>query len=197
MRNIHLFLCLFCIVCAQKINAQAYQDDYNPWVLGFGFNTIYDSGDGIRGVLEIKDNYNYSNPFRIAVEKRFAKDYGLEISGNFNQYVEGKNRNGAIVVDPVNFFGLDGMFKYYFTNIYLDVHRAIYEGYISTGFGMNFFNGNNANTVNLGLGVNYYISENLRLNGEVLSKISIDNAAVGTNILQINLGLTLRLYKSN
>ncbi len=193
MKVVSICLCLFFMFTTIDVNSQAYLDDDNPWILGFGLNVIYDSGEGINGVFDVKDNYNYSNPFRIVIEKRFKNDYGFEVAGSFNRFLEGKNVNGSIAREDTNFFGIEGMFKYYLTNLYLNKYRAMYEGYMSSGVGVGFYNGEMATTANVGIGVNYYITESLRLNGQVTGNFSVDNSKVGSNYIQYNLGFIIRL----
>ncbi|GGX04122.1 hypothetical protein [Aquimarina muelleri] len=176
---------------------QIYSKQENPWVLGIGVNIIYDSGSLFDGIFNIEDNYNYSTPIHLSIEKRFKDDYGFEISSSFNKFLVGKRINNKILDKNINIFIIDGAFKYYITNKYLNKYRAIYEGYLSIGGGSSFYDRSSAITTNLGIGINYYISESIRLNTQATGKISIDNSLQGSNYIQYNIGLIIRLQESN
>jgi hypothetical protein len=192
------FCCLFIILKTSSfINAQTNSIHENPWVLGLGINVVYNPGTLFNGMLDIKNNYNYSYPIRISLEKRFMKNYGFEVAGNFNTFLKGKTIDGIKIEDDVSFFSIDGTFKYYITNIYQNVYRAIYEGYIATGVGNNFYDKSYGGmTANLGGGINLYISENFRFNGQAMAKISIDNNPKRTNYIHYNIGFIIRLQDS-
>lgn len=193
MKFSYFFFCLFLFFSIGTMHSQAYRTQENPWILGLGINVVYDSGDIFGGLFDIKDNYNYSNPIRLSIEKRFADDFGFEVSGNFNRFLEGKTVNGNTLEDDINFFALDGMFKYYLTNTYLNKYRAIYEGYLAIGGGSSFYDGTGAATANLAVGINFFISESVRFNAQATGKISIDNSIKGTNYIHYNFGIIIRL----
>ncbi len=175
------------------VRGQTYSTQENPWILGIGINVVYDSGNIFGGLFQLQDNYNYSHPIRGAVEKRFANDYGFEMSANFNRFLEGKTVNNVVLEEDIEFLALDGMFKYYLTNTYLNIYRAIYEGYLAIGGGSSFYDGTGAATANLGIGINLFISESVRFNMQATGKISVDNSSRGTNYIHYNFGLIIRL----
>lgn len=176
----------------QLVNGQSPAKE-NPWILGFGFNTINDSGGWVSGLFNISDNYNYSNPYRISVEKRFARNYGIEVSTNFNRFLEGKTINRVTLEEDINIIAVDGMLKYYITNLFLDQNRSFYEGYIALGAGKTFYNGVGDIMTDVGFGANYYITEMFRLNAQATAKFSMENKQVGSNYIQLNLGFIIRL----
>lgn len=196
MKFIHQF-CILSLLTVYSVKGQNYLNQENPWVLGIGVNIIYDSGSLFDGVFNLKENYNYNTPIRLSLEKRFKDDYGFEISGSFNKFLEGKRVNNKILDKSVNIFILDGAFKYYITNKYLNKYRALYEGYFSFGGGSSFYDKTPATTANLGIGINYYISESIRFNAQATGKISIDNSLKGSNYIQYNIGLIIRLEESD
>ncbi len=196
MKFIKFFYCLFVLLISKSAIAQTYQNQDNPWIIGFGINVVYDSGDIIGGLFDIKDNYNYNSPFRFSIEKRFEDDFGFEVSANFNKFLEGKTINSVELEEDIDFLAIDGMFKYYITNTYLNKYRAIYEGYLTIGGGSSFYDGSGAATANLGAGINFFISESVRLNAQALGKISVDNSPQGSNYIHYNLGLIIRLQDS-
>ena len=195
MKNIGVFLCAMFLLITKNASSQTCCENNNPWIIGFGINVIYDSGEKVSGFLDFNENYHFSNPFRLSIEKRFKDDFGFEISGTSNRYLEGKSINGLTVQEDISFLGLEGVFKYYITNRYLNIYRAIYEGYIGSGLGISFFDNTGATYANLNFGVNYYLSESIYLNGQVNGNFSISNNdnVVGSNYIQYNLGLIIKL----
>lgn len=196
MKFIYQFYILSLLtICSAK--GQYYSNQENPWVLGVGVNIINDSGSLFNGIFNLKENYNYNAPIRLSIEKRFKDDYGFEISGSFNKFLEGKKINNKIIDKSISIFILDGAFKYYITNKYINKYRALYEGYLSFGGGSSFYDESPAITTNLGIGINYYISESIRFNAQATGKISMDNSLQGSNYIQYNIGLIIRLQDSD
>ncbi len=186
-----LLLSLFSVFC---MHSQEKQFDFNPnpWIVGIGVNVVYDSGEFLQGMFTIK-NYNFSYPLRLSVEKRFKEDFGFEVSTSFNKFLEGNTFDNEILEENIDFFALDGILKYYITNNHVDKHRSIFEGYIVAGLGGSFYNGSGASNINLGTGVNFYLSEKIRLNLQALGKLSVDDNPESTNYLHYNVGLIYRI----
>lgn len=193
-KNFCRLLLIFSIwLGTEQIAAQAIEPDRNPWVMGFGFNIIYDSGEGLEGIFDFKNNYNYDIPLRFSIEKRFLNNYGIELSANFNRLLKDKRINNTRLSDDINVFAIDAMYKYYFTNLFLDTYRSSFEGFLSSGASANFYNGKGGMTANLGLGLNYFITERFWLTGQGITKFAVVNADLGSNYLQFNLGFIIRL----
>ncbi|GAA3520337.1 hypothetical protein GCM10022393_38210 [Aquimarina addita] len=199
MRITRYIIYVLMIFTCQLVKSQSFSDPDNPWILGFGLNAINDSGGGVKGLFNVSDNYNYSNPYRISVEKRFADHFGLEVATNLNRFLEGKTVNGRSLENDIDFIALDGSVKFYFTNFFVDVNRSFIEGYMAMGAGKSFYDGTGAVLANVGFGVNYYVTEIFRLNTQVTSKFStgaITNE-LGSNYIQINIGFIIRIYKKS
>ncbi|WP_152537434.1 outer membrane beta-barrel protein [Aquimarina pacifica] len=193
MKYNYPYFLFFSLLVVFSVNSQRKQHNPNPWIVGLGVNVVYDSGELLKGMFNLKENYTFSNPLRMSLEKRFEDDFGFEVSTSFNKFSAGKTFDNNVLTEDINFFALDGLLKYYITNNHVDKHRSIFEGYLAMGFGSSFYDRSSATNVNLGAGINFYISESLRLNGQVLGKLSVDDNPTSTNYLHYNFGLIYRI----
>lgn len=191
------FIVSFLVLVTKPISAQTYTDNKNPWIIGFGLNVIYDSGEGLNGLFEFKRNYNYHNPYRFSLEKRFARHYGIEVSANFNRLLKDKVINGLVLDEDIRFVAFDGMAKYYFTNMFLDENRSLFEGYVAGGMSANYYEDNGVLTINAATGLNFFISEEFRITGQVVAKFTGSGTPFSSNYLQFNLGCIIRLSNSS
>ncbi len=197
MKPLNFYSILFLMLIVHVVKAQdCCNFQRNPWLFGLGINVVNDSGSLLNGIFDIKNNYNYSSPLRISIEKRFKEDYGFEVSANFNTFLKGKTINSEELEEDISFFSLDGMFKYYITNMYQNKDRSWYEGYVMMGGGSSFYDGASAMTANLGGGLNFYISESTSFNMHATAKISVDNSVKGSNYIHYGIGFIIKLEDS-
>ncbi|MFL1895638.1 hypothetical protein ACJRPK_08035 [Aquimarina sp. 2-A2] len=188
-----VYLLLITICLHSSLYAQYHKRD-NPWVLGAGINIIDDSGTGLSGKFNFSENYNYSAPLSVSIEKRYHDDYGISLMLSHNSFLAGKRINAQILDEERTFYAVDANFKYYITNNWLYTYRAMYEGYLTTGAGISVFDGERATIVNAGVGVNIYLSERIRLNLQGLAKFYPGSQnLLASNYLQYNIGLIFRL----
>ncbi len=153
----------------------------NPLVLGLGVNVVDNSGSRFDELLDIENNWNISRLLKITMEKRFAYDFGAELSLSINRFVRGKVINSVIVEQKVNYFAVDIMAKNYMSNYWHDPRHAWYNMYAIGGWGGNFFDATINNTINVGFGMNFKLKKNqfLWINFQTLGKFSIDNNTPG------------------
>jgi len=185
------FILLFCLIipCAiQTLWSQAYSNNRDLWVVGFDISTIYDTGGRSDGLL------NLEVPFRVAVEKQFRRHFGVEISASHNRFSEGKEINGSLLSSDTHVIALDGMLKGYFSDIFWDLYRTKFRTYITAGVGIGLFNDNNGETLNMGLGGNYYFNDYLFVSARMINKIAITNNLLG-NYGQFTIGIGFKPYK--
>ncbi|WP_378188269.1 hypothetical protein ACE939_07370 [Aquimarina sp. W85] len=184
---------LLIVLCTQSSLYSQYRKRNNPWILGVGINLIDDSGTGLSGKFKISENYNYSAPISMSLEKRYHNDYGISVMLSHNRFLEGKRVNMQLLEDPISFYAIDTNFKYYITNNWLYTERAMYEGYLTTGAGVSIYNQERATLINAGLGVNIYLSERIRLNLQGLAKLYPGSKnRLASNYYQYNIGLIFR-----
>ncbi len=167
----------------------------NPWIFGVGINLINDSVETIEDLFDLKDNYHYQTPISLSLEKRFKNDFGLEGRINFNKQIQGKKVNGLTLQEDVTVIAFDGHLKYYITNLWLNARRAIYEGYLSAGPGVTFFDSSDKITANFAVGINWFLSEQTRFNTQAVLKEGVSGNPANSYI-QFNFGIIFRLNKS-
>lgn len=185
---------LLIIICIHGISYSQYHKRDNPWVLGAGINIIDDSGTGLSGKFNFTENYNYSAPISVSLEKRYHDDYGIALMFSHNRFLEGKRVNALILDEEISFYAIDANFKYYISNNWQYAYRAMYEGYLTTGGGISVYEGERATIVNAGLGINIYLSERIRLNLQGLAKFYPGSQnLLASNYFQYNIGLIFRL----
>lgn len=169
---------------------QTFSQDENPWVVGVGFNIVDNSGTRFKQLLNVTDNWNFSRLLKLTAEKRFAYDYGAEVSLTLNKFDTNKTINSEINITEVNYVSIDIMFKNYISNYFINPQRSTYTGYIVGGLGNNFFDGVLNKTINVGLGFNIRLKYDLRINLQTLGKFSIDNNSRGnSNHLQHSISI--------
>ncbi|MAQ75788.1 MAG: hypothetical protein CL613_05590 [Aquimarina sp.] len=194
MRNISL--CLLITLLTQNLSAQ--KKDANPWVLGIGVNIINDSGEILSGLFNLSENYHYKNPISASIEKRFALNHGFEVLFSNNTFLTGKRVNGQILTEDRSFMAFDGHYKNYISNLWQNTYRAIYEGYFLIGSGMTIIEDKNSITGNLGLGINWFLTEQMRLSTQAIGKVGLQaNQGSASNYIQFNIGLIFRLQDSD
>jgi hypothetical protein len=183
-----LYLVLFIIT------SFSYAQENNPWVLSLGVNVVDNSGSRFDELLDVKNNWNISRLVKMAVEKRFEYDYGVELSMSVNKFTKGKKINSIYSSEIINYFAIDIMAKHYITNHWKDPRHSTNSGYLIGGWGGNFFDKVINNTLNIGLGLNIKLGMYMWINFQTLGKFSIDNNTPGNaNHLQHSVSAVLWL----
>lgn len=166
----------------------------NPWIIGVYLNAINDSGEGLTEVFNT-NSYNFSSPVKLSIEKRFKDNFGIEFSTSFNKFLPSKNNNLAILEnETIDFFSLDFTIRYYLTNHFFNPNRSIMESFTFLGLGDTSYNYTiSGYTLNLGGGINIFITEKLRAAIIATGKLSVSKLESLTNYLQLDFGLIYRI----
>lgn len=139
-------------------------------------------------------------PSKIAIERHIIDNLGFEASFSMNKIEKDKNVNGLITNDELNFFSIDGMFKYSLGGLF---NIPIVDPYLGVGMGYMELDSNSKTTFNYGGGLNLWLADTglfkdyvytrdrivnrLGLNLEIVGKKNLDTGP-GSN-LQLSAGV--------
>ncbi len=140
-------------------NIQA-QDENNPWQVQFGVNAI--------DVYPTEDVSSFGNEFfnandhwnilpsisYIGVSKSVGSGFSIGARGSLNKI----SKLGDVCVDDLSHYAVDGTIKY---NI---LKNKVIDPFVEIGGGYTWVDEIGAGTVNGGIGLNFWFTENLGLN---------------------------------
>ena len=184
-------ICLLAVllISAQSTFSQVSGNRKRPWSVGLSLNIIDDSGKALSNPFNFDDNYHFSRPFRLFIEKRYENEWGIELSATTNRFEVGKRIGNRVLEEPINYFAIDLAAKYYVSNKIISKYRSYFEIYLFAGFGRNFYGSEGVTTFNGGPGLTIYIFKNLRLFAQPTAKIPIRGSNERTKFLQYDFGL--------
>jgi OOP family OmpA-OmpF porin len=149
-------------------NIQA-QDEDNPWQVSFGVNAIdaYPTGDsdalqnfgfetGSFGseYFNLNDHWNILPSISyVAISRSVGDNFSLGIRGSLNRI----SKLGDVDVNDLSHYAIDGTLKYQL------LHNTVIDPFIEVGGGYTWVDEIGAGTVNGGIGVNIWFSENIGL----------------------------------
>lgn len=142
-------------------NVQA-QDQNNPWSVGFGVNAVdvYPTNEPMLGkwfdeYFNAKDHWNILPSIStLSVSKYVGDGFSVGVRGSLNKI---ENWGDASVAD-LSYYGVDGTVKYNF------LKNTKLDPYLEIGGGYSWIDNIGAGTVNGGVGLNYWFTENLGVN---------------------------------
>jgi outer membrane protein OmpA-like peptidoglycan-associated protein len=139
-------------------NIQA-QDENNPWQVQFGVNAIdvYPTGDVSsfgNQLFNANDHWNILPSISyIGVSKSVGNGFSAGVRGSLNRI----SKLGDVQVDDLSHYALDGTIKY---NL---IKEAKFQPFIEVGGGYTWVDEIGAGTVNGGLGLNLWFTDNIGL----------------------------------
>jgi outer membrane protein OmpA-like peptidoglycan-associated protein len=182
----HLNKLFIAIVMLAGISSQA-QDSNNPWAISFGANAV-DTRVSAASKLEdqfseffnAKDHWNVvPSVSYIGVSKYVGNNFSFGVTGSFNKlkkFVLPRVGEGDYtVVNPgdINYYAVDGVINYSMMNLIksksIDPSLHVGGGYTWLG------DESNAGTVNAGVGLAYWFSENVGLSYRATYKHSFED----------------------
>jgi OOP family OmpA-OmpF porin len=210
----HLNKLLVAVTMVMGLSSQA-QDSDNKWAIGFGVNAIdYRSSAGgdfmshFDQPFMVSDNWNILPSVSYINASRYVgSGFIVGITGSINQVdkfvvaVPGKTPNGGndfIAVNPgdLMYYGIDATVTYSFMEL---IKSKVIEPTLSVGGGYTFLGDESYGTVNPGLGLNLWFTENVGLSLLGTYKKSFgDRTYAGTNTpdapsyTQYSAGLTFK-----
>jgi OOP family OmpA-OmpF porin len=164
-----IFLTLFVYVAVSNVNAQ---DDNNPWVVGFGLNSV-DIYSGTDTSSQFKDllgssDWNTSVP-RISIEKYLEKGFTLQLAGTLNKITHHLAEDDSDYV----LWSAGALVKYDLNSLvgetgWFDPYVGIGGDYVSSG------KDDKSELMGVGaLGFNVWFSDNIGLNFQHSDKLGL------------------------
>nr|WP_315254391.1 OmpA family protein [uncultured Flavobacterium sp.] len=210
----HLNKLLVAVTMVMGLNAQA-QDSNNKWAVAFGVNAVdyrSSAGDGFPSQFDqpfkVSDNWNIlPSVSYINVSRYVGSGFIVGVTGSINQIdkfvvpVAGKTWNGPndyLAVNPgdLMYYGIDATVTYSFMEL---IKSKVLEPTLSVGGGYTFLGDESYGTVNPGVGLNIWFTENVGLSLLGTYKKSFgDRTYSGTNTpdapsyTQYSAGLTFK-----
>ncbi|MGX1927905.1 OmpA family protein [Flagellimonas sp. 2504JD4-2] len=161
----HLSKLLVVALVVLGVNNLQAQDENNPWQVSFGVNAIdfypTNDPDNIASSTTLFDEYfNVSDHWNIlpsvsyvAVSKYIGDGFSVGARGSLNRI----ENNGDLSVDDLSHYAVDGTVKYNF------LKNTTIDPFAEIGGGYTWVDEIGAGTVNGGIGVNVWFSENIGL----------------------------------
>jgi hypothetical protein len=197
LKKIGLVLALF-LTC-QILNAQPIKKLTNAnsygWMFGLSYTALDDDGN----TAAFYDPSNWHTnvfPSRIFADKYIYKGWSTELAMSFNQYNPNKEVNLQL--------GKTGFFLATDANLKYSLNKLLGEGaidpYVSTGLGLSIRNcddslvGNVTPTLNLGLGLNVWLSNSVGIQLQSSGKIGLSSDLFGkSDYMQHSIGLVVKI----
>ncbi|TRX38066.1 OmpA family protein [Flavobacterium sp. ZT3R18] len=164
----HLNKLLVAVTMVMGLSSQA-QDSNNKWAIGFGVNAIdYRSSAGedfmshFDQPFKVSDNWNIlPSVSYINVSRYVGSGFIVGVTGSINQvdkFVTAPN----VVVNPgdLMYYGIDATLTYSFMEL---LKSKVIEPTLSVGGGYTFLGDESYGTVNPGVGLNFWFTENVGL----------------------------------
>ncbi|MEA1785654.1 OmpA family protein [Arenibacter sp. GZD96] len=163
----HLSKLLVLAILAVGFNNLQAQDGNNPWQVSFGVNAIdvYPTGDdqslqnfGFESGSFGSEYFNANDHWNIlpsisyvAVSKYVGDGFSVGARGTINKI----DKLGDVSADDLSFYGIDGTIKY---NI---LKSTVVDPFVEIGGGYTWLDEVGAGTINGGVGVNVWFTDNI------------------------------------
>ncbi|WP_339836044.1 OmpA family protein [uncultured Maribacter sp.] len=156
----HLSKLLVAALLVVGINSIQAQDENNPWQVQFGVNAIdvYPTGDVSsfgNEFFNVNDHWNILPSISyVGVSKYVGDGFSVGARGSLNKI----SKLGDVSVDDLSHYAIDGTIKYDFIK-----RTTVLDPFVEIGGGYTWVDEIGAGTVNGGLGLNIWFSENIGL----------------------------------
>ncbi|MDO6491282.1 MAG: OmpA family protein [Cellulophaga sp.] len=147
------------------VNNMQAQDENNPWQINFGVNAVdmwptndddalYQTGELFDEYFNATDHWNILPSISyIGVSRSVGNGFSVGVRGSLNRI----ENLGDWSADDLSYYGLDGAIKYAF------LKNTTIDPFVEIGGGYTWVDEIGAGTVNGGVGVNIWFSENIGL----------------------------------
>jgi len=170
----HLSKLLVVALLIVGVNNIQAQDENNPWQVSFGVNAIdtYPTGDdgGFGSQLfNATDHWNILPSISyIGISKSIGNGFAIGARGSLNKI----SKVGDVSVDDLSHYALDATLKYNF------LKETVIDPFIEVGGGYTWVDEIGAGTVNGGVGVNFWFTENIGLTVQMGYKHAFEDYGV-------------------
>jgi OOP family OmpA-OmpF porin len=182
-----IMLALFTLVTLGNVSAQ---DDNNPWLAGFGLNSVdfYASDETFSNQLgdlvKAKDWNSLPSISKISVSRYLEKGFSLQLAGSFNRIETIITENDSDFI----YYALDANVNYDLNNLFGET--GWFDPYVYLGGGYTSVDSNGEAMLNGGLGFNTWFNDNIGLNFQTGTKNGFTNKI--ENHFQTSVGLVLK-----
>ncbi|WP_435315012.1 OmpA family protein [Cellulophaga fucicola] len=147
------------------VNNMQAQDENNPWQINFGVNAVdmwptndedalYQTGELFDEYFNATDHWNILPSISyIGVSRSVGNGFSVGVRGSLNRI----ENLGDWAADDLSYYGLDGAIKYAF------LKNTTIDPFVEIGGGYTWVDEIGSGTVNGGVGVNIWFSENIGL----------------------------------
>jgi outer membrane protein OmpA-like peptidoglycan-associated protein len=177
----HLNKLFVAVLMALGLNAQA-QDADNPWAISFGANAVdtrfgqaSEFTDQFSEYFNVKEHWNIlPSVSYLTVSRSVGNHFAIGLTGSVNKIDKFVSRtpgtNDFVVTNPgdLTYYAADALVKYNFLSGWFDP-------YLHLGGGYTWLDNKGAGTVNGGLGINFWFSENVGLTVQSTYKHSFED----------------------
>jgi OOP family OmpA-OmpF porin len=178
---------LFAVICLFAGLSSQAQDKNNPWALTFGANAVdtrisaaSSIEDQFSQYFNAKSNWNIiPSVSYLNVSKYVGNNFSFGVTGSVNKITRFVNeRQGSsldyIVTNPgdLSYYGIDGLIKYSAMNL---IGSKVIDPSVHIGGGYTFMGDASAGTINGGLGLTFWFTEQVGLSLQSTYKHSFDD----------------------
>ena len=179
-------IALFILSISGKVNAQ---DDNNPWVIGFGLNSVDynnfdDFSDQIKDLVTTSDWNVLPSVSRVSADKYLDKGFSLQLAGSLNKIETLRTKNDSDFI----YIAIDANVKYDLNHLIGET--AWFDPYVYLGGGYTSVDSSGEAMLNVGVGLNTWFSENIGLNFQTGTKKDFSDKA--QTHYQTTLGLVFK-----
>ena len=170
----HLSKLLVVALLAVGLNNLHAQDENNPWQVSFGVNAIdvYPTDDVSsfgNEYFNANDHWNILPSISYVSVSRFVGDgFSIGARGSINRI----SKLGDVSVDDLSHYAVDGTIKYAF------LKNTKLDPFVEIGGGYTWVDEIGAGTVNGGVGLNYWFSDNIGLTVQTSYKHAFEDYGV-------------------
>ncbi|SIS39120.1 Thrombospondin type 3 repeat-containing protein [Zobellia uliginosa] len=173
----HLSKLLVVAVLIVGINNIQAQDENNPWQVQFGVNAIdvYPTSDDNfptqtssfgNELMNASDHWNILPSISyVGVSRSVGDGLSVGVRGSLNKI----SKLGDIGVDDLSHYALDGTIKYNF------LKEKVVDPFVEVGGGYTWVDEIGAGTVNGGVGVNFWFTDNIGLTVQTVYKHAFED----------------------
>ncbi|MBL7471307.1 OmpA family protein [Robertkochia sediminum] len=188
MKNLGKILVAFLLIAG--LSSVHAQDHNNPWQVSFGINAIdvYPTnsdkpyaGGWFDEYFNVEDHWNILPSISTISVSRYVGDgFSVGVRGSLNRI----DKLGDVETDDLSHYAIDGTIKY---NL---VKEAFIQPYLEIGGGYTWIDDIGAGTLNGGLGLNFWFTENIGMNLQSTYKHVFED--YGVEHFQHLLGLNIK-----
>ena len=165
----HLNKLFIAVLMAMGVSSQA-QDSNNPWAISFGVNAVdtrTSAGDDKIGnhfdqFFDVKDHWNIlPSVSYLKVSRYVGSNFTVGLQGSVNKMDKFVvDVNPLLVQNPgdLMYYGIDGFVKYSFAKL---INSKVIDPNVNLGGGYTFLGDTSFGTLNGGVGLTFWVSENV------------------------------------